>query len=33
MNDKTKCVIYEWIVLATDQTYDSQICKNNNKLW
>ena len=31
MNGRTERVIYEQIVSKTDQTYESQICKNNNK--
>ena len=33
INGKTKHAIYKWIVLGTDQTYESQICKNNKKFW
>ena len=31
INDGTVHAIYKWIALGIDQTYESQICKNNSK--
>ena len=33
MNGKTECTIYEWIASRINQTYESQIYKNNSEFW
>ena len=33
MNGRIKHTIYEWITLESNQTHESQIYKNNSKVW